>query len=168
MIKDSKLILVGVISSAHGIKGDLIIKSYTEPVENIFDLKLFDDKNVNFPIKKIRITSKGIICRHNKCQDRNQAETLTGTKLYCPREELPQTSEEEFYFEDLKSLSVLAPSGKKIGIISELFNFGAGDLIEVEFSNGSGTEIYPFTKEFFPEVTKNHVVLAKSNLFIKK
>lgn len=168
MTKDPKLILVGVISSAHGIKGDLIVKSYTAPIENIFELQLFDDKNINFPLKKIRITSKGMICRHNNCKDRNQAEALIGTKLYCTRDELPETNEEEFYFEDLKHLSVLNSTGKKIGIISEIFNFGAGDLIEVEFSNGSGAEIYPFTKEFFPEVTKNHVVLAKSNLFIKK
>lgn len=167
MTKDLKLILVGVISSAHGIKGDIIVKSYTNPIENILDLKLFDDKNVNLPIKKVRITPKGLICRYNHCQDRNQAETLIGTKLYCLRDDLPKTSEEEFYFEDLKNLSVLTPSGKKIGAISEVFNFGAGDLIEVEFSNGSGAEIYPFTKEFFPEVTKNHVVLANTKLQLK-
>lgn len=168
MAKDPKLILVGVISSAHGIKGNIIVKSYTDPIDNITNLKLFDDKNVNFPIKKIRITPKGsIICRHSNCQNRNQAEALIGTKLYCMRDDLPKTGKEEFYFEDLKNLQVLNPSRKKIGIISEIFNFGAGDLIEVKFSNGSGTEIYPFTKEFFPEVTKDYVVLAKSNLFIK-
>lgn len=168
MTKDPKLILVGVISSAHGIKGDIIVRSYTNPIDNITNLKLFDDKNVNFTFKKIRVTSKGsIICRHINCHDRNQAEALIGTKLYCMREDLPDTDKEEFYFEDLRNLQVLNQSGKKVGIISEIFNFGAGDLIEIKFSNGSGTEIYPFTKEFFPEVTKNHVVLAKSNLFIK-
>lgn len=167
MTKDSKLILVGVISSAHGIKGNIIIKSYTDPVENILDLKLFNDKNVNFPIKKIRSTPKGIICRYTQCQDRNQAETLIGTKLYCLRDDLPKTNEEEFYFEDLKNLLVLAPSGKKIGVISEVFNFGAGDLIEVEFSNGSGTEIYPFTKEFFPEITKEHIILDNTKFQLK-
>ena len=168
MTKDHKLILVGVISSAHVIKGDIIVKSYTDPIDNIANLKLFDDKNVIFPIKKIRATAKGsIICKHSNCHDRNQAEALIGTKLYCIREDLPKTDEEEFYFEDLKSLQVLNLKGKKVGIISEIFNFGAGDLVEIKFSNGSGTEIYPFTKEFFPEVTKDHVVLAKPNLFIK-
>jgi len=167
MLKDTKLILVGVISAAHGIKGDIIVKSYTTPIENILDLKLFNDKNVNVLIKKIRIMARGIICKYDNCHDRNQAEALIGTKLYCLRNELPKTDEEEFYFEDLKNLLVLDPNGKEIGIISGIFNFGAGDLIEVKFSNGSGTEIYPFTKEFFPEITKNHVVLAKSNLVIK-
>ena len=51
MTKDPKLILVGVISSAHGIKGNIIVKSYTDPIDNILKLKLLDDKNVNFPIK---------------------------------------------------------------------------------------------------------------------
>ena len=108
MTKDHKLILVGVISSAHGIKGDIIVESYTDPIDNIANLKLFDDKNVIFPIKKIRATPKGsIICRHSNCHDRNQAEALIGTKLYCTRESLPKTDKEEFYFEDLKNLQVL-------------------------------------------------------------
>lgn len=168
MTKDPKLILVGVISSAHGIKGNIIVKSYTDPIDNILKLKLLDDKNVNFPIKKIRTTPKGsIICKHDNCLDRNQAESLIGTKLYCMRNDLPRTDIDEFYFEDLKNLQVMNLSGKKIGIILEIFNFGAGDLVEIKFSNGSGTEFYPFTKEFFPEITKDYVVLAKPNLFIK-
>ena len=78
-----------------------------------------------------------------------------------------QVDEEEFYFEDLKSLKVRNLKGKEVGTILEIHNFGANDLIEVSFSNGSGSEIYPFTKEFFPEITKDYVVLAKTNLFIK-
>ena len=168
MTKDHELILLGVISSAYGIKGDIIVKSYTDPVDNIANLKLFDNKNIIFPIKKIRVTPKGsIICRHSNCHNRNQAESIIGVKLYCMREDLPKTDKEEFYFEDLKNLQVLNLKRKKVGIISGIFNFGAGDLIEIKFSNESVTEIYPFTKEFFLEVTKDYVVLAKSNLFIK-
>jgi 16S rRNA processing protein RimM len=168
MTTDPKLIIVGVISSAHGIKGDIIIRSYTDPVENLASLKLFDDKNAEFNIKYLRTNSKGsIICRHASSTDRNQAEALVGTELYCTREEFPETDAEEFYFEDLKNRKVRNLKGKDIGIILEILNFGAGDIIEVEFSNGSGTELYPFTKEFFPEITPDYIVSAKSNLFIK-
>ena len=167
MKKDSQFILVGIISSAHGIKGDIIVKSYTSPIHNILDLKLFNNKNSIFPIQKIRIIPKGIICRYAQCQDRNQAEALMGTKLYCLKEDFLKTNEEEFYFEDLKNLSVLDSRRKKIGIISEVFNFGAGDLIEITFLHSSATIIYPFTKDFFPEVTNNHIVLAKLDLAIK-
>ena len=72
MTKDPKLILVGVISSAHGIKGDIMIRSYTDPVENITKLNLLDDKNNEFTFKQIRTNPKGtLICRHNNCTDRN-------------------------------------------------------------------------------------------------
>jgi len=168
MTKDTKLILVGVISSAHGIKGDIMIRSYTDPVENITKLNLLDDQNNEFKFKRIRTNPKGtLICRYNNCTDRNQAEALVGTELYCHRDEFLQTDEEEFYFEDLKDLKVRNLKGKEVGIILEIHNFGANDLVEVSFSNGSGSELYPFTKEFFPEITKDYVVLAKTNLFIK-
>jgi 16S rRNA processing protein RimM len=168
MTKDPKLILVGVISSAHGIKGDIMIRSFTDPVENITKLNLLDGKNNEFTFKRIRTNTKGtLICRHNNCTDRNQAEDLVGTELYSYRDELPQEDEGEFYFEDLKDLKVRNIKGKEVGTILEVHNFGAGDLIEVNFSNGSGSELYPFTKEFFPEITKDYVVLAKTNLLIK-
>jgi 16S rRNA processing protein RimM len=168
MKTDPKLILVGVISSAHGIKGDIIIRSYTEPVENLANLKLFDDKNAEFNLKYLRTTPKGsLICRHDTCKDRNQAEALVGTELYCDRKAFPKTDIEEFYFEDLKNRTVRNLKGKDIGVILEILNFGAGDIIEVEFTNGSGTELYPFTKEFFPEITEDYVVLANSNFLIK-
>lgn len=162
MLKEDKLILVGVISAAHGIKGDLLVKSYTKPVDNILQLEIVDQKHSLVCLKMIRINSKGnIICRLAGCNNRNQAEKLKGLKLFSNRRALPNTAEEEFYFEDLQNLKVINKSGKQLGIVSGIFNFGAGDIIEIRFSKNGKEEMFPFTKENFPEITHKYIVLNR-------
>lgn len=166
-IDDKKLILIGVISSAHGIKGDILIKPYTEKPENLANLPIVDKNGESLSIKIIRINQKNeLICKIQNCNDRNYAETLKGTKLYCSRDDLPTPPEEEFYVEDLRGLEVLDESGKAIGTILEVANYGAGDIIEIKF-NDDTSEMFPFSKELFPTITKTHVVFAKSNFFIR-
>ena len=57
--------------------------------------------------------------------------------------------------------------GKKIGIIIDVANFGAGDIIEIRFNNDT-EEMFPFTKEFFPEIGKDYVVFKNTNVVQNK
>ena len=69
------------------------------------------------------ITAKGtILCEYYDSKNRNQAKALVGTKLYCTRDELPNTSKEEFYLQDLETLQVLDLERKKVGYITKVFN----------------------------------------------
>ncbi len=161
MQKDDELILIGVISAAHGLGGHVIIKSYTNPTENILKLNFFTKDRANIPGKKTRINSNGnIVYKPLSCSNRNDSEALIGTKLYCLRSDLPEANEEEFYFEDLKNLVVKNPQGEIIGKISNISNYGAGDILEVKFSDETD-EMFPFTKEFFPEITNEFIILKK-------
>jgi 16S rRNA processing protein RimM len=74
---DNKLILVGVIRGAHGIKGQIIVKSYTDPFENIVKLPVFDKENKPISLKITRIRPDGnLICSIKGCDSRTAAETL--------------------------------------------------------------------------------------------
>lgn len=158
------LILVGVVSSAHGIKGNVMIKSFTSPISNIKNLDLLDQNLKIINLKVLRENAKGyLICKIEGSCDRNHAESLKDTKLFCLKEKLPSLSEDEFYFEDLKNLIVKNTEGKNIGIISGVFNYGAGDIIAIKFDSTQKEEMIPFTKELFPEITKNYVVFSKNN-----
>ncbi|PCJ29275.1 MAG: ribosome maturation factor RimM [Rickettsiales bacterium] len=163
MTKEDKLIFVGVISSAHGIKGDVLVKSYTDPAQNLLSTNLVNENGEVVALKFLREKAKGsLVCKFSGSNDRNHAELLKGTKLYCQREDFSQTlDEEEFYFEDLKNLDVRDDSGNKIGVVSNVANYGAGDIIEIRFDSDSKEEMFSFTKEFFPHVAKDHVVFAK-------
>ena len=159
--RQNKLILIGVISLAHGIKGEVIIKSFTSPPENIFNLKIEDRSGNDISINHVsKHKSGGFICTVSGCWARNQAEQLKKTALYCRRSNLPLLAEDEFYFEDLKGKIVKNDKDEEIGRIINVDNFGAGDIIEIKFNDNSRTEFFPFTDEFFPVIDKDYVLLV--------
>lgn len=168
MTQDNNLILVGVISGAHGIKGDVLIRSYTEIPSNIFTLNIMTQNCKKLTIKKISQKASGVlIARIDTCNDRNQSESLKGTKLYCYKDALPKLKEDEHYYKDLQNLPVLNEDGQKIGIVLNIVNFGAGDIVEIKFDDNN-EEMLPFTKQFFPSIHKNHIVLANAYLSMIK
>lgn len=158
---DDKLIIVGVISSAHGIKGQVIVKSFTHPVKNIIKLPVFDLNQEAFKLKLIKIQPNGnLICTLENCHNRTEAEQFTKKSLYCFRSSLPEISvEDEFYIEDLKDLKVIDCKGNRIGNIINFVNYGGGDVVEIQFSKNGRSAMLPFTKKLFPEITKHHIVL---------
>jgi 16S rRNA processing protein RimM len=161
-VSKDKLILVGVISSAHGINGDVIIKSFTKPSENIVKLPVQDESGSVLELKYVRSRKEGEIICHIKGYDtRSRAESLKKTAMYCKRSGLPQKAENEFYFEDLKGLIVKNESGEEIGVIINVLNYGAGDIIEIMFTDMKETELFPFNKEFFPVIQKDSITIKK-------
>ncbi|MCP5369839.1 MAG: 16S rRNA processing protein RimM [Rickettsiaceae bacterium] len=152
------LILVGVINSAHGVRGEVIVKYFTTSSEQIFKYRIFDSFGNIIALRKVGITKKNhIICCLGNCTDRNQAEKFKGTKLFCSRDDLPAIdNEEEFYICDIKDLPVQDESGQIIGIVNEVVNYGAGDIIEIKFNDGQ-VLMFPFTKECFPVIEKDYI-----------
>ena len=83
---------------------------------------------------------------------REEAEALTGTKLYVPHSRLPAREEDEWYHADLIGLAALDRDGAAIGTVIAVHNFGAGDLLEIRPAGGGATVLMPFTRETVPEV----------------
>lgn len=161
-ILDDKLIIVGVISSVQGIKGHVVVKSFTDPAGNIVNLPVFDQDNVPVKLKIIRTKSNGnLMCSLNNCHSRAEAERFIKKSLYCLRSSLsPILTEDEFYIEDLKGLKIVDLNGNHIANITNIANYGAGDIVEIQFILNGRLEMLPFTKELFLEITQNHAVVT--------
>ena len=163
MIDQNKLILVGIVSSPSGIGGDCIVKSFTSPVTNIGKIAIINEAMDNVKLKIIRQNANGdLICRLDNISTRNDIELLKGHKLFCLRSSLPDISEDEFYIEDLKGLAVVNNDLTTIGEVINVHNFGAGEIIEIQFHEDK-IELFPFTKEFFPIITNNYIVFQQLN-----
>ena len=151
----SRLILLGRIGAAHGIKGDVSIKTFTGAPEAIGSYGPLTDKAgiAAFKVKVVRVTPKGgIIARIQGVGDRNAAEALNGTDLYVERARLPKAKEGEYYHADLLGLKAVTPEGVEFGAIVAVENFGAGDLLEIRLNGVAQTEYVPFTNACVPEI----------------
>lgn len=155
-------ILLGHVSDAHGIKGEVLLKVHTGTPEAIADYgTLVDDGGRAFEIRVVRVTPKGVVARVKGVTDRSAAEALKGTELFTIRENLPDPDDDEFYHADLIGLAAVGPDGEAIGTVTAVANHGAGDVIEIALSGSRQTELIPFAKAFVPEVN-----LAKGQIVV--
>ncbi|MGJ8529516.1 ribosome maturation factor RimM [Maritalea sp.] len=161
--KFSKRVLMGQIGAAHGIQGQVRIKSHTE---DPLALKNYSPLTTNRPgleivIKKARLNKTVIVASISGVADRTAAEALNGVKLYVNRDQLPETQDEdEFYQADLIGLEARFTDGKKYGTITAIQNHGAGDILEIRPVRGP-SDLLPFTKKIIPEinVAEGYVIL---------
>jgi 16S rRNA processing protein RimM len=152
--KPDKLIVMGVITAAHGVRGEVKLKSFTAVPEDIFSYGplLLNDGPDELEILSIRPARGQFIARLKGVDDRSAAEKLKGVQLKLPRAALPEPEEEdEFYYSDLAGLAVEDESGAHIGQIAAVQNFGAGDLLEIRPPHGQSFFI-PFTRRDVPRV----------------
>ncbi|MCZ4282401.1 ribosome maturation factor RimM [Kiloniella laminariae] len=146
-------ICVGVIAGAHGVRGQVKIKSYTEnPVDVASYGPVSDDLGNSFDIK-ITGQAKGTVLTQLKgVTDRDRAQEMRGTKLYVNRDLLPKLNDDgEYYYSDLVGLQVENPQGEVLGTVKGVFNFGAGDILEFT-SAGGRPEMVSFTESTVPVV----------------
>jgi 16S rRNA processing protein RimM len=148
-----RLILVGRVAGAFGVRGEIRINSYTDDPAALVrykDLRRADG-SPGLTLTGGRPHKGGLNARAKGIDDRDAAEALRGLELYIPRDALPPPDEDEFYLADLVGLAVVSPQGEALGRIKSVQNFGAGDLLEIAPEIGASWWL-PFTREAAPEV----------------
>lgn len=154
MTADNRMVLLGHVSTAHGLRGEVLIKTYTGEPKAIGAYGPLADETggQRFDVKVVRVTDKGVIARIGGVGDRNAAEKFKGTKLYVSRDKLPAAGEGEYYHADLIGLDAVSETGEKIGHVVAVQNFGASDLLEIRLEGTIKTELLPFTDACVPTV----------------
>jgi 16S rRNA processing protein RimM len=149
-----RLVCLGQIGAAHGVRGEVRLHSFTgdpSAITNYGPLESEDGRV--FEIETMRPAKDHFVARISGVADRDAAEKLKNVKLYVPRERLPEPDEpDEFYHADLIGLAVLDRDGQKLGTVVAIHNFGAGNLVEVTPEAGGKTELLPFDETHVPMV----------------
>ena len=146
-------VCVAQIGAPHGVHGEVRLWTFTaDPmaVTRYAPLQSEDGKRA-FEIDAVRPAKGHLVAKLRGVEDRNAAERLTNIKLFVPRERLPEIEADEFYHADLIGLAVEDENGNRIGAVSAVHNFGAGDILEIQPPEG-GTMLLPFTETAVPEV----------------
>lgn len=150
---------LGAITGAHGVRGDVRIKTFTATPEAIGDYGPLQDEAgaEKFEISRLRAVRYGVVAAIKGITDRGAAEALKGTRLYISRAALPQPEREEYYHADLIGITAIYTNGAPAGAVKAVHDFGAGDVLEIE--NGK-TLFVPFTCEAVPRIDLDEGVLT--------
>lgn len=151
-------VCLAAIAGAHGVRGLVKLKSFTETPEDALAYGPLEDEAGarRFEVSlKGRAGGKGgdlLLAAVAGVDSREAAEALRGTRLYIDRAALPEIAEEETYYQaDLVGLAAVDGDGAARGRVKAVQNFGGGDLLEIEEEGGS-SYFLPFTKTAVPEV----------------
>jgi 16S rRNA processing protein RimM len=153
MAEQQQRVLMGVITGAHGVRGQMRVKSFTAAADGLTAYGPLEDERGErrFALERVG-TAKGVlIMRLDGITDRDAAERLKGVRLYLPRAALPEPGEEEYYHADLLGLAAQLKDGSALGRVRAVHAYGAGDSLEVERPDGR-TVIVPFTTAVVPVV----------------
>ncbi|MCG6935508.1 MAG: ribosome maturation factor RimM [Proteobacteria bacterium] len=129
------MVPLGHVSGLFGVKGWLRIHSDTEPRANILNYTPWylqkQGEWVACKVAEGQAHGKGLIVRLDACTDRDSAAKLVGCTIAIRREQLPAAGENEYYWSDLKGLSVIARDGTPLGTVTGLIETGANDVLLV-------------------------------------
>jgi 16S rRNA processing protein RimM len=154
---ERRLVCVAAVAAAHGVRGALKLKCFTEDPANVGTYgPLLDEAGRElFTVRVVAPAKGGVIVEAEGITDRDSAEALRGISLYVPRERLPAPEDDTFYYEDLVGLAVQDTAGRPLGRVTAVHDFGAGEVIEFQGADGKGGMV-PFTMALVPEVDLAH------------
>ena len=155
---DPSLVQMGEFGRAHGLNGEIRLKSYTgipQAIASYGPLLGADGRRIELTdVRQAGGASPDLlVVRVKGVADRTGAEALNRLALYLPRERLGTTQDEdEFFTADLVGLDVVDTTGTHLGTVADVPNYGGGDLIEIKPALGGATALLPFTKAFVPDL----------------
>lgn len=178
---------VGVIGRASGVRGEVRVALHTDDPRSRFapGTVLLTSRNTpaTLTVNRARMSGKHFVVSFREILDRNDAEGMSGTKLYIETDDptsctdptdLNETdttkpengdhhehgeADDGFYRHELVGLRAVNLSGETLGTISDLLLAPAQDLLEVTTANGEKI-LVPFVYEIVPEVDLDSQVVT--------
>lgn len=149
---DTRLTCVGALAGAFGVQGEVRLKSFCADPAAIADYApLVTEDGRSFGIRIVKPLKGAFSARLTGIATREAAEALKGTRLYVPRDRLPDPGDDEFYHADLIGLAVVDTGGAALGTVRAVLDHGAGDILEIACP-GKPDLLVPFTRALVPTV----------------
>lgn len=133
--KQQQRVELGRFGKVHGIKGWLRLNSFTTPPENICSYQSIvaeiGGKLVVLEFEEFRIQGKGLVVHIKGFNDPESAKALTGKGVWIESSALPALDAGEYYWHQLEGLRVVNQQGAIYGVVTELLETGANDVLVV-------------------------------------
>ena len=129
------ILQVGIISSTHGIRGEVKVFPTTDDVNRFKKLKevLLDTGKETLPltIEGVKFFKQFVILKFKGIDDINDIERYRGKSLYVTRENAVKLKKDEYFIADLIGLFVENEDGFFQGTLKDVLETGANDVYVV-------------------------------------
>lgn len=135
-----QLLRVGVISSTHGVRGEVKVYPTTDDPNRFKKLKriVLDTgrEHLELEISGVKFFKNQVILKFQGIDNMNDIEKYKGKDLLVHREDAVKLEENENYVADLIDLKVITDDGKVLGTLTEVMETGANDVYVIETEEG--------------------------------
>ena len=146
---------VGVITSTHGIRGEVKVFPTTDDPARYKKLKqvylVTRKETLPLTIQSVKFFKQFVIVKFREYNDINEVEQYKNAELWIDRKDAMPLEEGEYYIADLIGLTVMTDEGGKLGVMKDVLQTGANDVYEVEMENGK-TVLLPSIEECVKKV----------------
>lgn len=146
---------IGKVTGVHGLDGTLKIWSFADSIDTFCPgktvlLKSEEDLGKPYVILKAMVYKKGVLLSLDGVDNRTLAEDLIEKEISIDREQLPESPEDTWYWQDLIGLDVVDHTKGIIGKITDIFTTGANDVLVVTDKNRE--TLVPMQKYFVASI----------------
>lgn len=148
----SSRLIIGKITAAHGVRGELTVYPLTDDARRFLKLRnafLCDENAGNeepCEVKSARIDRDRVLLKLVGCEDRNMAEAFKGRFLSVDRKDAVKLKEGSFFIEDLKGLKVIDDDKGELGTVKDVYKSGPKYIVII-MRGGKQDLLVPFAKE---------------------
>ena len=140
---------VGVISSTHGIRGEVKVFPTTDDPLRFKKLKkvLLDTgrEQLELEVQSVKFFKQFVIVKFKGIDNINDIEKYKGKGLFVPREDAVPLDEDEYYIADLIGMEVFTEDGR-FGVVKEVMETGANEVYIVD-SDDHGEVLIPAIRQ---------------------
>ena len=160
--EENNLIFIGVVGNAKGLKGNVQINYFAKDLNKFKSYKYFyvGKKKEKLNIQKHIILGDNFSLKFFDINSREEAESLKNKDVFIESKQLRKLDDESWYHSEIVGLSVETMKGNLVGEVKAIYNFGAGDIIEIKLISGK-IEMIPFTKDFVQDIKINNKLIIK-------
>ncbi|MDD3204824.1 MAG: ribosome maturation factor RimM [Lachnospiraceae bacterium] len=134
-----ELLQVGVITSTHGIKGEVKVFPTTDDVNRFKQLKevILDTgkEQMTLQIEGVKFFKQFVILKFKGIDDINDIERYSKRSLYVTRENAVPLGENEYFIADLIDLTVIDEAEKEFGVLKDVIQTGANDVYVITMTD---------------------------------
>ncbi len=144
------LLRVGVISSTHGVRGEVKVYPTTDDVNRFKSLKnvILDNgrEHMDLEIQGVKFFKNMVILKFKGFDSIDDIEKYKGKDLLITRDQAVELGPDENFIVDLIGLRVVTDNGEEFGTLTDVIKTGANDVYEVKTAEGKEV-LFPAIKE---------------------